>query len=75
MPVYQLRSEVPGIVWKVAAQIGASVAVGTPVMIIESMKMEIPIIAERSGILQEVLVGEGEFVDENQVVAVIETSN
>jgi acetyl-CoA carboxylase biotin carboxyl carrier protein len=75
MPVYLLRSEVPGTVWKVAVEIGASVTEGTPVIIIESMKMEIPIIAEKSGTVQKVLVGEGDVVDENQVVAVIETSS
>ena len=74
MPVYQLRSEVPGTVWEIDAEVGAEVVAGAAIVIVESMKMEIPIITEKPGIVQQVLVATGDIVDENQVVAAIEAS-
>lgn len=68
----ELVSEVTGKVWKIALQPGASVQEGDAVMILESMKMEIPIEATASGMLVEICVAEDDQVEEDQVVAIIE---
>lgn len=68
----QLESPVTGVVWKVAAEAGATVAVGDAVVVVESMKMEIPVEATEAGTVTEVLVAEGDQVSEDDPVAVIE---
>jgi len=61
-----------GTVWKVPVQEGGFVEPGDVIMILESMKMEIPITAETAGILKKVYVYEGDFVQENDVLGEIE---
>lgn len=68
----EIRSEITGSLWKIVKQQGDSIDEGDTLMILESMKMEIPILAEASGTLAEILVKEGEPIAEGQVVAVIE---
>lgn len=68
----EIRSEITGSLWKIVKQQGETVAEEDTLMIIESMKMEIPIMAEARGTLKEILVKEGDPVAEGQVVAVIE---
>jgi biotin carboxyl carrier protein len=70
----ELESPVTGVVWKVAAGPGSKVAVGDPVVVIESMKMEIPVEATEAGTVAEVTVSEGDQVSEDDPVAVLETS-
>lgn len=65
-------SEVTGSVWKIEATIGESLAVDDTVMVVESMKMEIPITTPDAGKLVEILVQEGEAIESGQPVAVIE---
>jgi len=66
------KSEISGSVWKVLVQPGQSVNSGDTLMVIESMKMEIPVLAEESGIVIEVNVAEGEAVATDQIIATIE---
>ena len=66
-----LLSEVTGTVWKIEAPVGTPVAEGDVVVIVESMKMEIPIAAPCAGLLREVLVAEGDPVSEGQPLAVV----
>ena len=73
MAIVELKSEVTGAVWKIKMQAGAAVAEGDIVMIMESMKMEIPVVAEEAGTLKEIMVKEGEPVAEGQTVALLET--
>jgi biotin carboxyl carrier protein len=63
--------EVAGNVWKVEARVGQEVAEGDVLAIVESMKMEIPVEAPRSGVVAEIHVREGEPVDEGDLVAVL----
>jgi biotin carboxyl carrier protein len=58
-------------VWKVVVAAGDSVADGDTLVILESMKMEIPVVAEGSGTVQELRVNEGDVVQEGDVIAVI----
>ena len=64
--------EVAGKVWKIEAQPGAQLAADDTILILESMKMEIPVTAPRAGIVKEVRVKEGEVVKEGQVLVVLE---
>jgi acetyl-CoA carboxylase biotin carboxyl carrier protein len=70
----EIRSEITGSLWKVLKQPGDTVTEEEPLMILESMKMEIPILAEANGKVLELPVNEGEPVAEGQVVAVLETA-
>ena len=69
MPHFALESHVSGTVWKIERQIGDTLAAGDTVMVIESMKMEIPVEAPTAGVLAKLLVAEGETVIEGQVLA------
>ena len=73
MATVELKSEVTGSVWQIKKQPGEAVAEGDIVMIMESMKMEIPVVAEDAGTLETILVKEGESVAEGQTVAILET--
>lgn len=68
-----VESEVTGTVWKIETNVGDSVSEGDVLMIIESMKMEIPVLATEDGSILEFSVEEGEAVSEGQVVVVLET--
>ena len=69
----EITSEVTGNVWKIEAAVGDQLDEEDVIMVLESMKMEIPIEASSGGRLVELLVKEEDAVDEDQVVAVIET--
>ncbi|QSI99803.1 acetyl-CoA carboxylase biotin carboxyl carrier protein subunit [Bacillus sp. 3a] len=60
--------QMAGNLWKLLVKQGDEVQKGQEVAILESMKMEIPIVAEEGGIISKVYKGEGEFVDEGEVL-------
>ena len=64
--------EVAGKVWKVEAQPGAQLAADDVILILESMKMEIPVVAPRAGKLVELRVKEGDALNEGDVIAVMD---
>lgn len=64
----EIRSEMVANVWKVLVAEGDSVNDGDTVAILESMKMEIPVIAEGSGTVSRVAVAEGDAIDEGAVI-------
>ncbi len=68
----EIKSEITGSVWKIVKQVGDEVGDEDALMILESMKMEIPVLAEASGKVLEIKVKEGEPVAEGQVLAVLE---
>jgi acetyl-CoA carboxylase biotin carboxyl carrier protein len=70
--VAEVRAEMVANVWKVVATEGAEVSDGDTLVILESMKMEIPVLAEGSGTLTRLHVGEGDVVQEGDLIAVIE---
>ncbi len=68
----EIRAEMVANVWKVVAVEGDAVADGDTLVILESMKMEIPVLAENSGKLTNLAVAEGDIVQEGDLIAVIE---
>lgn len=72
MAIIDIKTEITGNVWKILHQAGAQVAEDEPLIILESMKMEIPVVAVESGVVTEILVKEGDIVTEGVVVARIE---
>lgn len=72
MARHEVESEVTGNVWKVLLEAGATVAEGDVIMILESMKMEIPVEAPIAGTVAEVLVAPEDQVEEEQVLAIVE---
>ena len=64
-----MKSEITGNVWKIVAQVGDVIEEEAPIMILESMKMEIPVTAPETGTLVEICVTEGSTCSEGAVVA------
>ncbi len=68
----EVRAEMVANVWKVVAARGDTVDDGDVLVILESMKMEIPVVVETAGTVTELRVGEGDVVQEGDVIAVID---
>ena len=67
-----IKAHITGVVFQVVANPGDAVQEGDPVIVLESMKMEIPVEAPRSGRVQAIRVEEGQTVQEGEVVATLE---
>ena len=72
MAVVNVKSEIAGNVWKIQRKAGDRVDVDGEIMILESMKMEIPVLSPKAGVIKEIRVNEGEAIGEGQLVAVID---
>ncbi|MFN7752335.1 MAG: acetyl-CoA carboxylase biotin carboxyl carrier protein subunit [Pseudomonadota bacterium] len=72
MPIIEVTSEITGNVWKIVARPGEQLEEEAPIVILESMKMEIPVTAPEAGVLLEVCVLEGSTCSEGAVVARME---
>jgi biotin carboxyl carrier protein len=68
----EIRAEMVANVWKVVATAGDEVEEGDTLVILESMKMEIPVLAESDGVLKELAVNEGDVVQEGDLIAIID---
>ncbi|MFT6549366.1 MAG: biotin carboxyl carrier protein [Acidimicrobiales bacterium] len=73
MAEIQLETPVTGVVWKIVATPGSVVAAGDTILIMESMKMEIPIESPEDARVTDLNVAEGDHVSEDDVVATIQT--
>ena len=71
MAVEEIHAEMVSSVWKVLVQPGTRVAAGDTLVILESMKMEIPVLAERAGTVQDPHVTEGEVLQEGDLIATV----
>jgi acetyl-CoA carboxylase biotin carboxyl carrier protein len=67
-----VRAHITGVVFQIVAGAGSKVGAGDPILILESMKMEIPVLAEVAGTIVELRVVEGEVVRDGDPIAVIE---
>ncbi len=72
MALVTMKAEITGKVWKIEKKAGDRVAEEDEVIILESMKMEIPLGAPQDGVIKEILVSEGDSVTEGQDIAVLE---
>ena len=72
MAKIKVQSEITGKVWAIEASIGDSLEEEDTIIVLESMKMEIPIVAPQDGSLKEILVAEGDAVTEGQDIAIME---
>jgi acetyl-CoA carboxylase biotin carboxyl carrier protein len=68
----EVKAELVGNLWKIVTEVGQAVEEDDTLMILESMKMEIPITSPVSGTVKEILVAEGDVVQEGQTVAIVE---
>lgn len=68
----EVKSQIKAIIWKVLKETGDTVKIDDEIIILESMKMEIPISSEVNGKIKSIEVNEGDEVDEGQVVAILE---
>lgn len=74
MPTINIESEVTGTIWKVEVKAGQVVSEDETLLIVESMKMEIPVTAPAAGKVAEVKVMEGDAVTDQQLLVVLETA-
>lgn len=74
MPSVGVSSPITGTVWKMVARVGDQVTEDQALVIVESMKMEIPITAPEDGIVEAIRIAEGDAVAEGDVVIVLKTT-
>jgi acetyl-CoA carboxylase biotin carboxyl carrier protein len=67
-----VRSELNAVVWKIEVAVGAAVGADDNLIILESMKMEIPVVAPRAGVVKAILVAEKQQVAEGEPLAVLQ---
>ena len=67
-----VEAHITGTVWKIECQVGQSVEEGDTLVILESMKMEMPVEAEDAGTVKEISVEEGQAVSEGDTLVVLE---
>jgi acetyl-CoA carboxylase biotin carboxyl carrier protein len=72
MAVVNVKSEIAGNVWKIQTKPGERIEIDGEIMILESMKMEIPVLSPKAGTIKEIRVSEGEAIDEGQLVAILD---
>lgn len=68
----EIKAHITGVVFQIPTKKGDKVGAGDPVIVLESMKMEIPVVAPVAGTVKEIRVKEQDVVKEGQVLAVIE---
>ena len=73
MSEVKVRATIGGSIWQIVTAAGDEVAKDDPILIMESMKMEIPVTAPRAGRVKAFLVEAGQVVAEDDVLALIET--
>lgn len=69
MAIVEVKAEITGNVWKIVAAVGDDLEEDQEILILESMKMEIPVSAPEAGKIAEILVEEGQTITEGTVVA------
>jgi acetyl-CoA carboxylase biotin carboxyl carrier protein len=70
--VAEVEAHITGTVWKIECEVGDEVEEGDTVVILESMKMEMPVEAEDAGVVKEILCEEGQAVNEGDTLVILE---
>ncbi len=73
MATIEVKSEIAGVVWKVLVAQDAQVSEDETLVILESMKMEIPVTAPEDGVVKEIWIQEGSLVAEREVLLLLQT--
>ena len=68
----EVEAHITGTVWKIECQVGQEVEEGDTLVILESMKMEMPVEAEDAGTVKEILIEEGQAVNEGDPLVVLD---
>ena len=68
----EVEAHITGTVWKIECEVGDEIEEGDTVVILESMKMEMPVEAEDAGTVKQILVEEGQPVSEGDTLVVLE---
>ena len=68
----EIKTQIRAIVWEIVKKKGDKVKIDDEIILLESMKMEIPILSEFNGRIKSIEVSEGDEIDEGQIVAIIE---
>ena len=71
-PGVEVRAEVIGSLWRIVAEVGQRVEEDETILVLESMKMEIPVTSPIRGTVTAILARRGEVVQEGQTVAIVE---
>jgi acetyl-CoA carboxylase biotin carboxyl carrier protein len=69
--VASVQAHITGVVWRIEVEVGDSVAEGDTVVVLESMKMEMPVEAEDDGVVREIRCEEGQPVSEGDTLVVL----
>ncbi len=72
--MYEIRAEITANVWQVRVDEGQMVAEGDEIVVLESMKMEIPVVTETPGVVREIRVAPEDVVQEGDLIALIDES-
>lgn len=72
MPEIKVRSDINGLVFQILGEVGSAIEQDDPIMMLESMKMEQPVMAPKSGTITQILVKEEQEVSEGDILAIIE---
>jgi len=70
--VADVEAHITGTVWKIEVAVGDTISEGDTVVILESMKMEMPVEAEDPGVVKEIRCAEGQSVSEGETLVVLE---
>lgn len=70
--VKEIKSHVTGTIWKIEVAVGDEAEEDDDLIIVESMKMEMPVVAEEDCTVKEILCAEGDAVEEDQVLMIVE---
>ena len=68
----KIKTEIQAVIWKINVEIGQKVNINDIVVILESMKMEIPLESKYKGVVKEILIKEGDNVNEDQEIIILE---
>lgn len=74
LAMYEAKADIVANVWKIVAHVGDTVEKGDVIAVLETMKMEIPVFAERAGTIRSIVARQGAIVQEGDVIAIVDDS-
>ena len=68
----KIKTEIQAVIWKINVEVGQKINIDDVVVILESMKMEIPLESKYDGVVKQILIKEGDSVYEDQEIIILE---